>query len=162
MKTHRATYLRNIWFYCLLILKVKLLLFRLFATPWTAACQVPCPSQSPRVAQTHVHWVGDAIQLSHHPLSLLFLLPSVFPSIRVLSSESALRIRWPKYWSFSFSINPSHEYSALISFRMGWLDLLALQGISRVFSNNTVQKHQFFGNQLSLWSNSHWKNHSLN
>ena len=69
--------------------------------------------------------------------------------------ESVLRIRWPKCWSFSFSISPSNEYSGLISFRMDWLDLLAVKGFSRVFSNTTVQKHQFFHTQLSLWSNSH-------
>ena len=76
---------------------------------------------------THVHWINDAIQLSPS-LSPLLLLPSVFPSIRVFSSESALHIRWPKYWSFSFSISLSNEYSGLISFRIDWFDLLALQG----------------------------------
>ena len=76
--------------------------------------------------QTHVHRVGDAVQPSHS-LSSLLLLPSFFPSIRVLSSESAFCIRWPKYWSFSFSISPSNEYSGLIFFRMDWLDLLAVQ-----------------------------------
>ena len=86
----------------------------------------------------------------------LLLLPSTFPSIRVFSNESVLCIRWPKYWSFSFSISPSNEYSGLISLRMDWLDLLAVQGILlRFFSNTTVQKHQFFSAQLSLWSNSH-------
>ena len=81
----------------------------------------------------------------------LFLLPSIFPSISVFSNESALRIRWPMYWSFSFSISPSNEYSGLISFRMKWLDLLAVQGTFKsFFSNITVQKHQFFGAQLSL------------
>ena len=85
----------------------------------------------------------------------LLLLPSIFPSIRVFSKESFLCIRWPKYWSFSFSISPSNEHSGLISFRMDWLDLLAVQGLSRVFSNTTVQEHQFFRAQLSLWSNSH-------
>ncbi|CAI9164335.1 unnamed protein product [Rangifer tarandus platyrhynchus] len=80
----------------------------------------------------------------------LLLLPSIFPSIRVFSNESVLRIRWPKYWSFSFSISPSSEHPGLISFRMDWLDLLAVQGTLRVFSNTTVQKHQFFGAQLSL------------
>ena len=85
----------------------------------------------------------------------LLLLPSIFPSIRVFSDESALRIRWLKYWSFSFSISPSSEYSGLISFRMDWFDLLAVQGLSRVFSSTTVLKHQFFGSQSSLWSNSH-------
>ena len=77
--------------------------------------------------QTHVHWVDDA---SNHliPCLLLLLLPSIFLSIRVFSNESALRIRWPKYWSFSFSISPSNEYSELISFRIDWFDLLAVQG----------------------------------
>ena len=65
----------------------------------------------------------------------LLFLPSIFPNIRVFSNESALRMRWPKYWSFIFSISPSNEYSGLISFRMDWLDLLAVQGLSRVFSN---------------------------
>ena len=78
------------------------------------------------------------------------LLPSIFPSIRVFSSESVLHIRQPKYWSFSFSISPSNEYSGLLSFRTDWFDLLAVQG-SFIFSNTTVQKHQFFGAQLSSW-----------
>ena len=81
----------------------------------------------PELAQTHVYWVDDTIQPSH-PLSPLLLLPSVFPSIRIFSNESALWIRWPKYWSFSFSISPSNEYSELISFRIDWFDLLAVYG----------------------------------
>ena len=96
--------------------------------------------------------------LSNHLILcfLLLLLPSIFPSIKFFSNESALCIRWPKYWSFSFSISPSNEYSGLISFRIDWLNLLAVsKGFSRVFSNTTVQKHQFFGTQLSLQSNSH-------
>ena len=80
----------------------------------------------------------------------LLLPPSIFPSIRVFSNELVLHIRWPKYWSFSFSISPSNEHPGLISFRMDWLDLLAVQGTHRVFSNTTVQKHQFFSAQLSL------------
>ena len=82
----------------------------------------------------------------------LLLLPSIFPSIRVFSNESALCIRWPKYWSFSFDISPSNEHLGLISFRMDWLDLLAVQGTlkSPFFSNTMVQKYQFFGAQLSL------------
>ena len=81
----------------------------------------------------------------------LLLLPSFFPSIRVFSNESALRIRWPKYWSFSFNISPSNEHPGLISFRIVLFDLAAVQGtLSRVFSSTTIQKHQFFGSQLSL------------
>ena len=87
---------------------------------------LPVDHQLPEFTQTCVHWVGDAIQPSH-PLSSLLLPPSSFPSIRVFSSESVLHIRWPKYWSFSFSISPFSEYSGLISFRMEWLDL-AVQG----------------------------------
>ena len=81
----------------------------------------------PEFAQTHVHWIGDVIQPSH-PLSPLLLLPSVFLNIRVFSSELTLLIRWPKYWSFSFSISPFNEYSELISLRIDWLGLLAVQG----------------------------------
>ena len=81
------------------------------------------------------------------------LLPSIFPAIRVFSNKSVLGIRWPKYWSFSFNISSSNEYSELISFRMDWISLQS-KGLSRVFSNTTVQKHQFFGTQLSLRSNS--------
>ena len=87
-----------------------------------------------------------------HPL---FLLPSIFPSIRVFSNESVLRIRWPKYWNISFSISPFNEYSGLISFRMNWLDLLAVQGLSRVFSSTTAQTHQSSGTQRSSWPRSH-------
>ena len=83
----------------------------------------------------------------YHPL---LLLPSIFPSIRVFSNESGLHIRWLKYWSFSFSISPSNEYSGLISFRMVGLISLQSRGLSRVFSNTTVQKHQFLGAQLFL------------
>ena len=87
----------------------------------------PVHHQLSELAQTYIHRIGDAIQPSH-PLSSLLLLPLIFPSIRVFSNESVLHTRWPKYWSFSFSISPSNEYSGLISFRMGWLDLLAVQG----------------------------------
>ena len=86
----------------------------------------PVRHQFPEFAQTHVHWVSDTIQPSH--LLSPLLLPSIFPSIRVFYNESALRISWPKYWSFSFSISPSNAYSGLISFRIDWFDLLAVQG----------------------------------
>ena len=87
----------------------------------------PCPSPAPGVPQTYLHCVSDAIHhlILCHPL---LLLPSIFPSSRVFSNESILCIRWPKYWSFSFNISPSNEHSGLISFRMDWLDLLAVQG----------------------------------
>ena len=84
----------------------------------------PIHHQLPEFTLTHIHWVGGAIQPSH-PLSSPS--PSVFPSIKVFTNESVFGIRWPKYWSFSFSISPSNEYSGLISFRMDWLDLLAFQ-----------------------------------
>ena len=100
-------------------------------------------------AQTHVHWVSDAIQ-SSHPLYPLLLLPSVFPSIRVFSSESVLCIRWPKYWSFSFSISPSNEYSGLISFRIDWFDLIAVQVTLKSLLQHHSWKHQFFRAQPSL------------
>ena len=87
---------------------------------------LPVHHQLPEFTQTHVHRVGDAIQPSH-PLSSPSPLPSIFPSIRIFSKESALHIRWPKYWSFSFNISPSNEHPGLISFRMDWLDLLAVQ-----------------------------------
>ena len=80
----------------------------------------------------------------------LLLLPSIFPSIRVFSNESAFHIRWPKYWSFGFNISPSNEHPGLISFRMDWLDLLAVQGTLKSLLHTTVQKHQFLDAQLSL------------
>ena len=126
----------------------------LFATPWTAACQASLSLLSPGVAQTHVHWVGDAVQPSH-PLSSPSPPAFNLPSIRIFSNESSLRIRWPKYCSFNFSISPSNEYSGLISIRKIGLISLQSKGLSRVYSNTTVQKHQFFSTQPSLWSDSH-------
>ena len=102
---------------------------------------LPVHHQLPELTHTHVHRVSDAIWPSH-PLSSPY--PSIYPSIRVFSNESVLRIRWPKYWSFSFNISPSNEYLGLISFRIDWLDSLHSKGISRMFSNTTVQKHHFF------------------
>ena len=89
--------------------------------------------------------------LCHPPL----LLPLIPPSIRIFFNESTLRMRWPKYWSFSFSISLSNEHPGLISFRIDWLIFLQSKVLSRVFSNTTVQKHQFFSAQLSSQSNSH-------
>ena len=97
-----------------------------------------CPSTNPRACSKSVHWVGDAIQQSH--LLSSPLLPSIFPSIRVFSSESVLHIRWPKNWSFSFSINPSNEYSGLISFRIDWFDFLAVQGTLKSLLQHHISK----------------------
>ena len=115
---------------------------------------LPVHHHLPELAQIHFHWVGDVIQPSC-PLLSPSPHASIFPSIRVFSSESALRIKGQKYWSFSFSISPSNEYSGLISFRIDRLDLLAVQGTLNSLLHTTVQKHQFFGIQPSLWSNSH-------
>ena len=122
---------------------------QLFVTPWTAAPQASLSitnSRSlPKLMSSESMMPSNRLIL-RHPL----LLPPVFPSIRVFSNASALHIRWPKYWSFSFSISPSNEHPGLISFRMDLLDLLAVQGTLRVFSNTTVQKYLFFDAQLSL------------
>ena len=122
----------------------------LFATPWTTARQA---SLSITSSQSLLKLMSIGLVMSSNHLILCYPLlhpPSIFPSIRVFSNESVLRIRWPNYWSFSFSISLSSEYSGLISFKMDWLDLLAVQGTLRVLSNTTVQKHQFFSAQLSL------------
>ena len=107
---------------------------------WPLDCSTPgfpVLRYLPEFAQTHDYWVSDAIQLSH-PLSSPFSsCLQIFPSIRVSSSESALWIRWPKYWSFSFSISPSNECSGLISFRIDWFDLLAIQGTLKINSKST-------------------------
>ena len=123
---------------------------RLFVTPWTAAHQaslsITNPQSLPKLMSIESVMPSNHLILCHP----LLLLPSIFPSIWVFSNESVLPIRWSKYWSFSFSISPSSEYSRLISFRIDWLISLLSKGLSRIFSNTTVQKHQFFGAQLSL------------
>ena len=105
----------------------------------------PVHYQLLKLTQIHVHSVGDAIQPSH-PLSTLLLPSSIFPSIRVFSNESVLHIRWPKYWSFNISISASNEYSGLISFRIDWLDLLAVQGTLK----NLLQHHSSKASTLQL------------
>ena len=117
---------------------------RLFATPWTAAHQA---SLSITNSWSLLKLMSvELVMPSNHLILCRPLLPSpsIFPRTRVFSNESALCMTWLKYWSFSFNISPSNEYPGLISFRMHWLDLLAIQGIARVFSNTTVQKQQFF------------------
>ena len=127
---------------------------------------LPVHHQLPESTQTHVHWVGDAIQPSH-PLSPLLLLPSIFPSIRVFSNESVFHIRWPKYWSFSFNISPSNEQPGLISFRMDWLDLHAVQGTFKSHAQHHKLKSinslvlSFLYIPAVTSRHDHWQNHSL-
>ena len=125
----------------------------LFVTPWTAAHQA---SLSITNSQSLLKLMSiESVMPSNHLIFYHPLLPppSVFPSIRVFSNKSVPRIRWPKYWSFSFSVSPFNEYSGLIS--------LLSKGLSRVFSSTTAQKHQLFGAQPSLWSDSHTHTWSL-
>ena len=110
---------------------------------------LPVHHQLPEFTETHVHRVGDAIQPSHPLLSPSTPAPN--PSQhQVFSNESTLRMRWPTYWSFSLSISPSNEHPGLISFRMDWLDLLAVEGTLKSLFQHHIQKHQFFSAQLSL------------
>ena len=123
---------------------------RLFATPWTTACQA-----SLSITNSWSLPKPMSIELVMPPNHLilcrpLLLLPSIFPSITVFSNESVLCIRWLKYWSFSFSLSPSNEHSGLISFRMDWLDLLAVPRDSQVFPTTTVQRHQLNSTILQL------------
>ena len=126
---------------------------QLFVTPWTVACEASLSINNSR-SLLKLMSIESVMPSNHLILCHPLLLPSsIFPSIRVFSNELALCIRWPKYWSFNFSISPSNEYSELIFFRVNWFDLF--KGLWRVFSNTTVQKHQVFKVQPSLWSKSH-------
>ena len=125
-----------------------------FATPLSAARQA---SLSLTISQSFLKFIFIASVMPPSHLILWgprLLLPSIFPSIRDFSNESDFHIRWPKYWSFGFSISPSNEHSGLISFRIDWFDL-AVQGTLRNLLHTTIQKYQFFSAQPSLWSNSH-------
>ena len=124
---------------------------QLFAIPWTVALQASL-SITNSWGLLRLMSIESVMPSNHLILSRSLLLPSVFPSIRVFSNESVIRITWPKYWNFSFSVSLSSEYSGLISFRIDGFDLLA---VSRVFSNTTVQKYPFFSIQHSLLANSH-------
>ena len=139
---------------------------QLFATPWNTAHQASLfiiNSRSPPKPMS----IRSVMPSNNLILCCpLLLLPSIFPSIRVVSNESALCIGWTKYWSSSFNISPSNEHPGLISFRMDWLDLLAVQRTLKSLLQHHSSNHQFFSAQLSLYSNSHttrdhWKNHSL-
>ena len=137
-----------------------------FATAWTAARQA---SLSFSISQNLLKLMSIELMIPFNHLILfhpLLLQPSIFPNISIFSNELALRIRWSKNWSFSFSISPSNEYSGLISFRIDWLDLLAAQGTLKSLLQHHSSKHQFFTSHPSLWSSCHictynWKNHSI-
>ena len=127
----------------------------LFVTSWIAACEASLSITNSWSSLKLMSF--ESVMTSSHLIlcHLLLCLPPIPPSIRVFSNESTLRMRWPKYWSFTFSISPSNEHPGLISFRMDCYISLQSKGLSRVFSNTTVQKHQFFSAQLSSQSNSH-------
>ena len=127
----------------------------LFATLWTTAGQA---SLSFTISQSLLKLMSiESVMPSNHLVLCrpLLLLPSILPNVRVFSNESALHIRWPKYWSFSFSISPSNEYSGLISFRIDWFDLLAVQGTLKSLLQHKFKSIKFFGAQHSSWSNSY-------
>ena len=138
----------------------------LLATPWTAARQA---SLSITNSQGLLKLMSiESVMLSNHLILCrpLLLLPSIFPSIRVFSNESALHMRWPKYWSFSFSISPSNEYSVLISIRMDWLDLLAVQGTLKSsptpqFKSINFSALSFLHSPTLTSIHDHWKNNSV-
>ena len=140
---------------------------QLFATPWTAACQASL-FFTISWSLLKLMLIESVMPSNYLILCCPLLLPSIFPSIRVFSNKSALRIRWPKYWSFSFNISPSNEYSGLISFRIDWLDLLAVQGTLKSLLQNhsskasIVQCSAFFMVQLSHPYMTTGKNHSFN
>jgi len=124
-------------------------------TAWTAARQA---SLSFTISQSLLKLMSiESVMLYNHLLLCcpLLLLPSIFPSIRVFSNDSVLRIRWPKYWNFSFSISPSKEYSGLIFFRIDWFGLFVVQGTVKHLLQHHSSKDQFFVDQPPLWSNSH-------
>ena len=126
-----------------------------FSSPWTAGHQA---SLSFNISQSLLKLMSiESIMISNHLILCcpLLLWPSVLPSIRVFSSESVLCVWWPKYWSFSFSISPSNEYKGWFPLELIGLVSLLSKGLSGVFSSTTIWKHQFFGAQSSLWSNSH-------
>ena len=128
---------------------------QLFVTLWTAAHQA---SLSFALSQSFLKFmpIESVMPSSHHILHrLLLLLPSIFPSNKVFPNESARPIKWSKYWNFSFIISPSNEYSGLISFRIDWFDLLAVQGSLKSLLQHHGSEHQFFNAQPYLWSNSH-------
>ena len=139
--------------YIIVVVVQSLSHVQLFVTPYTAACQAFLSVTNFRSLLKLMSI--ESVMPSHFILCRPLLLPSVFPSIRVFSKESVLHIRWPKYWSFSFSISPSNEYSGLISFNIDWFDIFAVQGTLKNLPQHFSSKASNFGTQLSLYSNSH-------
>ena len=147
--TYPLTFIYNV------VVVQSLICVQLLVTAWTAACQA---SLSFTISLHLLKLMSIESVMPSNRLILcypLLLLPSIFPSVMVFSNESALHIRWSKYWSFSFSIRPSSEYSGLISFRIDCFDLFAVQGTLKSLLQHHSSKHQFFSAQLSLVSNSH-------
>ena len=125
-------------------------------SPMDCSTSLPVSHHLPEFAQVHIHCIGDGWTASHLILWCpLLLLPSIFPSVRDFSNESSVCTRWPKYWSFSFSISPSSEYPGVISLKINWFDLLAVQRTFRSLLQNYGLRHQFFGILPSLRSSSH-------
>ena len=128
--------------------------FQLLVTPWTAAHQASLSITNSR-SLLKLMSIKSVMPSNHLILCHLhLLLPSIFPSIKIFSNKSGLLIRWPKYWSFSFSISPSNEYLVLIFFGIDWLDFLAVQKTLKSLLQHHSSKHQIFSSQLSLWPNS--------
>ena len=158
MRVHPRLFQQSLWSHppqeAIAVVVQSLSCVRLFATPWNAAHQAFLSFTISR-SLLKIMSIESMMPSNHlilcHPL---LLLPSIFPSTRVFSSESALPIRWPKYWSFSFSISPSSEFRVDF-FRMDWLDLLAVQGTLKSLLQHTVREHQLFSAQPSLWSSGH-------
>ena len=156
---HGKTYIHTYVHTCMCSSSVQLSLSQVqfFVTPWTTVCQA---SLSIATSQSLLKFMSIQSVMPCNHLILcrpLSLPPSIFPSIRVFSNESVLRITWPEYWSFSFSISPYDDYSGLIFFRINWLGLLAVQGTlkSLLRYHMIIQKYPFFSAQLSSQSNSH-------
>ena len=135
-------------------LSVQFSRVQLFVTPWVAACQASL-SITNSWSSLRLMPIGSVIPSNHLILCRPLLPPSILPSIRVFSNESVLHIRWPKYWSFNFSISHSHEHPGLISFRMDWLDLLAVQGTLKSLLQHHSSRASILSAQLSSQSNSH-------
>ena len=160
-----AVYFCNVRFYSSDVVVVQSLSHVwLFVTPWIVACQAPLSST---ISQSLFKFMSiESVMPSNHLILCcpLLLLPSVFPSLRIFSSEFALCIRWPKYWSFSFSIGPSNEFSGLLSYKIEWFNLLAIQGIlesspaPQFKRNNSLVLNLLYGPTLKS-VHDYWKNH---